>query len=223
MDLIRQLEAFQPADHSNRRVDVIGAGATGSHIVYLLAKIGMENIHVWDYDHIESHNVPNQLYGADQVGKLKVEALQEVILSMTETDIVIHPEKVTGAQALGEFVFLLVDTMEARKEIWEKGLKYKADKELVIETRMGADSGRIYAINPLSPTHIKAWEGTLYDDDVATVSACGSQVTVGPTATLISSMAVWQFMNYLNGDDIENEILVATRPWTILGTKFQVI
>lgn len=217
LELLRQLEIFSPYAFQDKRIDVIGAGATGSHVVLLLAKIGMQNIHVWDDDAIASHNIPNQCFNLSQVGVNKVDALAEVVFAATGVEIARHLERVESPKEFGPIVFLLVDTMEGRKKIWNDSLKFKFGIECAIETRMGADSGRIYTIDPRRPSHIKAWEATLYEDSAAVVSACGATSSIAPTAMLVASLAVWQMIKFLNGDDLENEILVSTRPLTTFG------
>ena len=64
MELMRQFEVFLPNKFKDKRIDVIGVGATGSYIVWLLAKIGLSNIHIWDHDVVEDHNIPNQCFFA---------------------------------------------------------------------------------------------------------------------------------------------------------------
>ena len=226
IDPIRHLSVFSPSAFGQRRVDVIGAGATGSRVALSLAKLGVENIHVWDFDRVEEHNVANQVFGIGDVDSSKVEALARLVAAQTGIAIHTHPEKVDGSQALGDVVFLLTDTMSSRKEIWERGLKFRLRTQLMIETRMGADSGRVYSVNPNNPKHIRAWEETLCGDEVAEVSACGASISVGPTAEIIAGLAVWQFMRWFatveqgKEDSLENEILVSLRPMMTLGRKF---
>jgi hypothetical protein len=196
IDARRHLDVFSNVAFGARRVDVIGAGATGSRIVLSLAKLGLENLHVWDFDTVESHNIANQAFGQSDIGKLKVEALRDLVKQQTGLTITIHNEKVDGSQSLGEVIFLLTDTMASRKEIWNKGIRFKMRTKLMIETRMGPDQGRCYTINPTKPAQVKGWEGTLYGDEVAPVSACGASITVGPTAEYLSGLAVWQFIRW---------------------------
>lgn len=220
MELMRQTEIFKPSKFQKKRLDIIGVGATGSYVVWLLAKIGLANIHIWDDDIIHDHNIPNQCFFLKHEGKTKVEALAEMVKEGSGTKIVLHKEKVDGSRKFGQIVFLLTDTMESRKEIWNTSLKYKLNVECVIETRMGADSGRIYTIHPSKPSHIKQWEATLYDDKEAEVSACGTSISIAPTASLIASIAVWQLIKWFNGQETENEIIISCRPWTIVSRKF---
>lgn len=225
IDPLRHLTVFSPHAFGGRRVDVVGCGATGSRIALSLAKLGVENIHAWDFDQVEEHNIPNQAFGMADIGKTKISALAALVKTARGTEITVHQEKVDGTQQLGEIVFLLTDTMFSRKEIWNGALKYKLRTNLLIETRMGADNGRVYTVNPNKPAHIKAYEETLYEDAEAEVSACGASVSVGPTAEVISGLAVWQMIRWFSveqgGDDeLENEIIFSLRPMMTIVRKF---
>ena len=44
IDTTRHVEVFSPDAFGSRRIDIIGAGASGSRIVLALAKLGIENI-----------------------------------------------------------------------------------------------------------------------------------------------------------------------------------
>jgi len=212
---MRHISIFSPEKFGAKPVNVIGAGATGSKIVMELAKLGIENIHVWDFDTVEVHNIANQLYGNQHVGKLKVDALKEIIKDFTGTEITTYNEKFVDQPLFG-VVFLLTDTMSSRKEIWENSIRYKLNVDLMIETRMGAEIGRIYVIDPKLQHEIKMWEGTLCEDEVTEDSLCGSSVTVGPTAGLVAGYAVWQLIRWFaiqdgKEDRIEHEIIFAVR------------
>jgi len=225
VDPLRHLSVFKPHAFGARRVDVIGCGATGSRVVLSLAKLGVENIHAWDFDTVEEHNLANQAFGLGDVGLLKVDALALLVQRDVGIAIHTHAEKVDGAQSLGEVVFLLTDTMASRKEIWDRGLKLKLQTRLLVETRMGADSGRIYALNPNLLGHIRAWEEAWYPDEQAEVSACGASVSVGPTAEIIAGLAVWQMIRWFTieegGDDVlDNEVILGLRSMNTISRQF---
>ncbi len=205
VDPIRHQSVFHPHRFGAKRVDVIGAGATGSRVAISLAKLGVTNLHVWDFDKIEEHNVANQAFGNDDIGKFKVEALAATIKRQCGIDITAHNAKYEGGEQLGNVVFLLTDSMASRKQIWESSIRLKPRTELMVETRMGADDGRVYAVNPMDPKHVKRWEATLYADSEAAVSACGAQTSVGPTAEIISGLAVWAMMQWFAWSNSEGE------------------
>lgn len=221
----RHLNIFDPYKFGDKRVDVIGCGATGSRIAMSLAKLGISNLHIWDFDIVESHNIANQIFEQDDIGQKKVDTLAKHIQESTGLQVNVHAEKVDGSQKMGEVVFLLTDTMSSRKEIWEKGIRYQLQIQLMIETRMGSDNGRIYAINPCKRSHVKAWEDTLHGDDISEVSSCGTSISVGPTAEIVSGLAVWQMMVWFaieNGGEYEldQEVLFSLRPMQNMTRQF---
>ena len=218
VDYWRQLDLFSPEKFGDREVHVVGVGATGSYVAYLLAKMGVKNLHVWDFDHVEPHNLPNQVFRLKDDGRLKVDALQEIIAESTGINIVTHNEMVTGVTRLKGIVFLLVDSMDGRREIWNGALKFKLPVDLMIETRMAIDNGRVYAIRPSRPADITMWEGTLYSDAEAEESACTNR-SVAPTVSLIASFAVWKLVKFFNGEDYERELILSARPSTVLGSQ----
>jgi hypothetical protein len=223
LDTNRHLSVFDPYAFGNRRVDIIGCGATGSRAALSIAKLGVKNIHCWDFDVVEGHNIANQAFGLDDVGKQKVVALQEMILRQTGTKIEAHDCAYEGQEALGQIVFLLTDTMKSRKDIWESRIRYQPGVKLMIETRMGADQARIYAIDPVDREQVLYWEENWYGDDKAEVSACGTRISVGPTAEALSSFAVWSLIQWFDSvrqekSELmpERQVLLYLRPFTVM-------
>jgi molybdopterin/thiamine biosynthesis adenylyltransferase len=210
----RQLSVFKP-QLFKKTVDIIGVGATGSHLAYILAKMGIETIRAYDFDKIEEHNIPNQLYRLRDVGRPKVEALQELVKELTEIDIETFDMKIEKGcdYKPGNIVFLLTDTMHSRKEIFEEFLKLRFGIEQVIETRMSADSGRIYSFCPTRIDENEAWEATLYKDDEAEESLCGTSISIAATAVNIASAAAWQLIKHDNGEMVEKEIIYGLKPF----------
>ena len=220
IDVSRHQEIFSPASWGDKRVDVIGAGATGSPVVLELAKLGVRNIHVWDFDAVEEHNLANQMYGPADVGKLKVEALQELIRNQTGTEITIHAEAVTADNTPDSAVaFLLTDTMESRKAIGG-AFKRKFRTKALIETRMGTETGYVFTFKPIVPSEMKAWQETLWEDAVTETSACGTAITVGPTAHLLATLAVWQFIRVARDEPVDNQLFFCLRPYLIQTSNF---
>ncbi len=89
------------------KVAIVGVGAL-SFVPAMLARLGGENFVLIDGDIIEAHNMNHQIYTVHHIGKPKVEALKEIILS-------INPQ--ANVIALSSFV-----TLENLEEIWEKYL-----------------------------------------------------------------------------------------------------
>jgi len=242
MDFSRQSEIFDPTKFGKTPVHIIGAGATGSWVAMLLGKMGVQNITVYDFDVIEEHNIANQAYrdsfvkttgslpdgspllGAEtDIGRLKVDALSDIILDFSSTTITPVEQKVgldSGHRFAG-IVFVLTDTMSSRKAIFDYHLKMNAAVQLVIETRMGLEHGRIYAINPCNIKHVRAYDKTLYTDEETPVSACGVSQSIVATAVSIASHAVWKLIKFHNNMDMAQELIVDLQNNNILTRNFE--
>jgi molybdopterin/thiamine biosynthesis adenylyltransferase len=206
LDIRRHMELFDPYTF-NTPVTVIGCGATGSWLVLQLTKLGITNITVWDFDTVEEHNVPNQAFPTFDVGTAKVEALKTLVLQQTGTSIKVNNKRFTN-QRLSGIVFLMVDSMQARKDIWENSIKMKSAVKLLVEPRMGLNEGRVYNVNPVDLTHIKRYEDCWYSDEDAEVSACGTSQTVITSAMAVASWCSRQLVNFHANVELDNEILI---------------
>lgn len=214
MDYSRQSNIIRPNDIGNKTIAVIGAGATGSYVALMLAQMGWgdktENkgqIRVFDGDVVKEHNLANQAYDMTHIGMKKVDALKDLILRKCDIEIKTFDDMVTpetGPKYLNDirstYVFLLTDTMKSRREIFDACLLYAFDVDLVIETRMGLDKGRIYSFNPNIGSQVEAWKKTLYSDDEAEVSLCGTSASVVPTVMNLASRAVWCMMHHFDNN-----------------------
>lgn len=205
MDIRRHMELFNP-DEFKTKINIIGAGATGSWIALFLAKLGIEGIAIWDFDKVEEHNIPNQLYGKDDVGKYKVDALQSTIEKDTGIKIDIVNKKYTEKKLFG-IVILQVDSMSERKRIFENSISMNTQCKLMIDSRMGLDMSRIYNVCPTDTKHLERYINTLYDDTETEVSACGASMTVITSAVNIASTVVRQIIQFHNDGNLDNAIL----------------
>lgn len=223
MDYSRQLVLLDPQKIGKKSVSIIGAGATGSYVALQLAQMGWGNtplnqgiIKVWDGDIVEEHNLVNQAYDRSHIGMPKVMALADVVMRKCGFAIETHNEMVKSQQEVkSTYVFLLTDTMSSRSEIFKNCLQFSFATDLVIETRMGIDKGRIYAFDPNNPVEVEQWKKTLYTDDQAETSACGASASIIPTVYNISSKAVWRLIHHFDtkygNDYIKKDSLVAPK------------
>lgn len=213
VDISRHRSIVNP-NNCKYNISVIGCGATGSWLATILAKMGFTNIKLYDFDIVEEHNLANQNYDKNDIGKLKTEALEEKLkIYNDEISVQSINKAVDKTDKLDGIVFLLTDTMSSRKEIYENCIKNNPKVKLLVETRMGSDQCIIYTIEPCRYNQQNCYENTFYNDDEAEVSACGTSITVIPTAMSVASQAVWQMIDFLN-DESEiknNEIMINYR------------
>lgn len=209
----RHQTIFNPLDFSNIPICIVGAGATGSRVAMALIELGITNITIFDFDVVEPHNLANQAFLHNHVGMYKVNAIGDLYLKKTgatqlpEDLHLINAKVPCEGHELKGIVFLLTDTMSSRKEIFETCLKNNPNVLAVIETRMASSYGNIYSFDPNSYTQSNKWVNSLIDDDKAEVSACGTSISVGVTASLLASLAVWEMIHILKDDGSTNQVL----------------
>lgn len=196
LDYSRHEDVFHPAKWGAQRVDVIGVGATGSKVALSIAKLGVRNLHVWDGDLVEEHNLANQAYRKVDVGRPKATALARIIRDATGTTVTTHGFW-AGERTLGRVVFMMADSMAVRKAVFDT-IKMNPNVSMVVDSRMGSDRAYLYSYRPGIPETLNAYQDTLFDDDGAhvEVSACGTTISVGPTSDIISGMAAWAFIRH---------------------------
>ena len=105
---------------------------------------------MYDYDSVEEHNKPNQLYFNEHVGVPKVTAAEGMMKSFSPTGefiIEARNEPVNVETELdSEIVVVAVDSKDARLQIWENIRKSETVRHL-IDARMGGESLRVYNID----------------------------------------------------------------------------
>lgn len=223
LDTNRHASFFNPAFH-DLPVTVIGAGATGSRVVLELAGLGCDNINVYDFDIVENHNLPNQAYFDRHVGMPKVEALEQLVfekLGFRKPGHKFFNQKVEPGTRFeaAPVVFLLTDSFGSRKEIFRSHILPSEKVLWLIETRMAASHGHVYTLYAKNHITRQRWLASMRDDaDVENIeaSACGTSMSVGPTAAIIANLAVWQYIHIATEDhDSRDEKLnIYLKPFT---------
>lgn len=186
-DLWRQLGFFAPTE-LKKKIHIVGIGATGSHIADTLACMGIKDIVAYDFDVVENHNLPNQIYNLNDIGKPKVVALQQHIKQKMGWDIEIRNEKVEKIEGLSGYLFLCTDSMDAQKSIALSSARLNRNVDFVIETRMSIDHGRVYFFDPNNKIHLKKWLEEWYPNEAAAPSPC-NLIAISATAKLIAATA----------------------------------
>ena len=170
MDFHRQIDVLDVPRLARIPITVIGAGAVGSFAVLALAKSGAQRIVVYDDDSIEPHNLPNQWYRLKDVGRLKVQALHDLVFDMTGVRIEVVPERFTGRPAT-EVTVCAVDSMDVRIDLWRQ---LHPRPSLYVDARMGAEVGTVKCVGPFGSWY----EDTLYPSSEALHAPCTARATM---------------------------------------------
>jgi sulfur carrier protein ThiS adenylyltransferase len=160
------------APDETKPVHLLGAGSVGSHVASMLARIGVTNITVWDDDSVDSHNVGPSLYGKDDFGCYKVDALAAIIKRDTGVIIKTEKKKYAGEQ-IRDTVICCVDSMEARQAIWQS-VKKNPFVDILIDTRVAEEFYQVFSILPCKEAHITYYEHYLaYSSNESARQMCG--------------------------------------------------
>lgn len=212
MDLSKSYEYFQPEKDSSR-VHIIGCGSVGSTVAENLARSGVTKFTLWDFDYVESHNIVNQMFTQNDIHRLKVEALRDIILAINpdaEPDIELQPKGWNG-KLLSGYLFLCVDSIDIRKEIVKKHMDSPYVKA-VFDFRTRLEDAQHYAAdwsdikqkedlyNSMDFTHEEAKAET-------PVSACNVTLGVCPTVRIICAYGAANYMNFINGKKLRKLVL----------------
>ncbi len=157
---------------SIRPVTIIGAGAIGSNIATMLARMGANDITVYDEDSVDSHNIAPSAYGSGDFATAKVDALRSIIARDTEVSIIAKRRMYAGEKLKGTII-VCVDSMHARKLVWNR-VKNNPLVDIVIDTRTAEKFWQVFAIEPCKPDDIAHYEHFLaYEDAQAAPQMCG--------------------------------------------------
>ena len=86
---------------SNKRVMIIGLGSFGSQIAIELAKAGVGEFALFDFDRVELHNLARHTCTIKDLGRLKTDAIKDAVIGKNKLAIVdLFPINITDQKAL---------------------------------------------------------------------------------------------------------------------------
>jgi hypothetical protein len=191
VSFLRQLDWFDP-ERVNASVTIVGNGGIGSFAALALAKLGVQQISLVDFDHVEDHNFPNQAFTPSQIGMSKVNALAETVQTYAPSaDVQIHEQRLEDGVPLSDIVISALDSMDARALLW-KAVKDKVACKRLIDGRLAGETIVVYAPLISDPADIEGYEATLHSDEEALEMPCTRQsiIDVGFSVASLITRAV---------------------------------
>lgn len=220
IDLIKSYDFFKP-EMLRSRVHIIGCGSVGSVVAENLARFGITQITLYDFDVVESRNIANQMFTESDIGRLKVEALADILCAINpdcEKDLTLVPEGWTG-QRLSGYVFLCVDNIDLRREIATKFRDNKYVKAM-FDFRTRLTDAQHYAADWGDKAMVDSFLASMafsHDEAKAAtpVSACNVELSVAPTIRATVAFGVMNFINFVKTGKIKKMILVDVDNFTL--------
>jgi len=213
LNLAKSYDFFRP-EEVKERIHIIGCGSVGSTVAELLARFGLKNITLYDFDTVEPKNLANQLFRQEHIGMAKTDALARMMCK-------INPEIKTAiqvaahgyvAQRLSGYVFLCVDNIELRREI-AKTNKNNPYIKAMFDFRTRLTDAQHYAADwsdmKMVDDFIRSMNFSHEEAAAETpVSACNVTLSVAPTVRMVCSLGVANFVNFVKGDGIKKFIQI---------------
>jgi molybdopterin/thiamine biosynthesis adenylyltransferase len=209
MNLSKSFEFFDPGKCKGR-IHIIGCGSVGSTVAELLARFGLTDFVLYDFDTVEPHNVVNQMFTAKHLQMPKVEALKEMLLDINpEMKIRLEP-KGWCEHPLDGYVFLAVDNIDLRRKIVQDNM-YNPTVKAMFDFRTGLTDAQHFAADWSDIKSKKAFLATMeFSHEDASVnqqmSACNVSLCVAPTVRMIANVGVVNFVNFVKGEHLYKQI-----------------
>ena len=211
MDLNKSLEFFNP-EKVKEKCHIIGCGSIGSNVAELLARYGVTDMILWDFDSVESHNITNQLYTEEDVGQPKTVALHKILAKINpvlKQSVKIEYEYKN--RPLSGYVFMCVDNVEVRQKIVEANW-YNPNIIAMFDFRTTLLEGQCYFAdwnNTKQKNSLKESLNFTHEEAKANtpVSACGFELSVSPVVKICSIMGIVNFTNFINKEPTKHLII----------------
>lgn len=211
MNLSKHLDFFDPLTMLKGSIHIIGCGAIGSTVAEMLTRMGIVELHLWDFDIVSTHNLTNQNFRHKDIGTPKVDALTDILTDINPNLKIIKYPKGYTDEPLSGYVFLCVDNIDLRREIC-KAQQYNPHVRAIFDFRMRLTDAQHYAadwsdkkqienlLKTMAFTHEEAKEAT-------PVNACGTTLNIIPTVRVIVSYGLANFINFVKTGEIKTIIL----------------
>lgn len=205
-------------------IHIVGCGAIGSHVCEQLARMGFEEVHIYDFDTVSDHNIANQMFDETQIGMNKCDACMQMMLRINpEMKVHVHYEGLQEPYILTGHVFLCVDNIDLRRTIVEAN-KYNTMIKSWTDMRMRLTDAQLYFASQDYEVEglLKTMDFT-HDEAVAStpVSACGTTLSVIYAPKAIVCFAISNFVKFLQQTDYITMAVVDMNTMSIEACKMR--
>lgn len=218
MDKSKVLEYFD-ASEVKAPIHIVGCGAIGSHVAEQLTRMGCENIHLWDFDTVDAHNITNQMFIQGDIGLPKIQAVAAMLYDINPSvKIVLNPKGWQG-EVLNGFIFLCVDNIDLRREIVKKN-QYNPNCIAFFDFRMRLTDAQHYMAVRTNTLQMKKLLDSMdftHDEakDATPKSACNVELSVVYTVKCITALGISNFVKLILKQPTKDMILVDLNQLTL--------
>lgn len=187
----------------NEEISIVGTGAVGRNLCIQLAAMGAPNLHLLDFDKVEETNVASQGYSENDIGRYKIEAVAQTCQAINSAiNLRLENDRYRKKSSLGKIVFSCVDSMEARKLIFD-GTNHR--RKLLIDGRMLGEVFRV--LSAWDEDSSQYYSTTLFSDTEAVQGRCTNPMTLYG-ASVLAGFEVACLARWLRKEDLDSDVLV---------------
>ena len=194
-----------------RTVTLAGLGGIGSYVAFLLSRLDIQNIYLFDPDTVEVGNLSGQLYDDESIGQNKAYATGTLLRKLSHyyrTNC--YPENYNTSFAT-DIMICGFDNMDARRQFynsWKRRATSAPDpsKCLFIDGRLAAENLQVLCIKGDDLYSMERYETEfLFSDEEAEETICSYKQTTF-MANMIGSIIVNLFVNFVANEYCEELI-----------------
>lgn len=185
---------------SNKSVSIVGAGGIGSWLTLFLLRAGVKYTVLIDPDTVEEHNQGGQFYSIADVGKLKVTAIKDAMISYaTGSRLYVENDMYSMNSSIHndrDAIFSAVDNIPAREEIFQGFKSHRA--EIFIDGRLEPEHLTVFAV---TRDRIDRYEEVLSDPTEVEDLNCTFKQT-SHVAAMIAGVMTSVYTNFLANNEV---------------------
>ena len=205
MAFVRQQDLVDLKKLGSLSVAVIGCGAVGSFTSFILTKMGIKKLSIWDDDQVQLHNLASQFFPRESIGLSKVKAVSAECLRHAPEDILIdiNEQRYEGQPLDHDIIIATPDDIEGRAAAFKQAKKNFATV-LYIDGRMSAEMVRVFAFNPKSYEHQQKYFTDYIDGVANSVEPCTAKA-ISYNANYAGSLIASHVKKFVTGEPIPFE------------------
>lgn len=198
-----------------------GAGGIGSWLTLFLARQG-HDLHVYDFDNVEQHNIGGQLYNVDSILQSKVDAISEICRVFAGHRVSTYNEKYGKDSIADSVMFSCFDNMEARQVMFDNWIAAQRERLpsgmplqkdcIFIDGRLNAETAEFFCVT--DEESAQKWRESWFPDFKVEDAPCAYKAT-SHCAAILAGMMTAALNNFIANqkEGEQREIPFKTSIW----------
>ncbi|MDD5134957.1 MAG: ThiF family adenylyltransferase [Phycisphaerae bacterium] len=185
------------------KATVIGVGAIGRQVAIQLTAIGVPQLQLMDFDHVEISNLATQGYMQKDLERPKVDVTAEFVREINyDLHVEVLLDRFKRSTPVGNCVFCCVDSITTRRHIWD-AVRDKVN--FFVDGRMSAEVLRV--ITACDEKSRQYYPQTLFTAQQAHAGPCTAKTTIY-CANIAAGFMLAQFTKYLRLLPVDPDIQI---------------